>query len=875
VGLDTADIGVRETPSRRGRDGTTVRRVLGVVPVLLCAGLVSAASAGALADNREWEMVSPPEKGGALGAQSLEGAVIQASEDGNAITYGAEASGPVGEPQGNRSIAVTQFVSTRSPSTWSTQDIVTPNNKAEGITPGSATEYKLFSGDLSISIVEPEVHSFENHAPLEEPPLAPPLQPGERQEKTIYIRADPPLSPGAAEQAIYEEAAANNPYLAPGYFALVTQLNDTAHEPFGESLEFLNATLDLNHVAIASTTPLTPEAGGRAGVYEWSSNAPGHALQLVSIAKNRKGQEEPAIDPQLGGIPSARGEAAISRNAMSRDGARIIFTSAFVSKEGEENARALLFLREPGKHETVQVNAAQGEATEPSEAKEANEELIQARFQTASTDGSKIFFTDTRRLTTNSKLKPNEKNHSADLYEFNADTRKLTDLTVPQAEKELAEVQRTIPGASEDGSRVYFVANGVLAPGATEGNCGKTELPEEAECNLYVSQPDPNNPGARETKLIARLSALDGADWGAPVPPAHLELSRENLTYVTSRVSPGSGEYLAFMSQQPLAPYENETTGTAYDNEDANANTPDEEVYLYKAASGAQRGKLVCVSCRPDGERPLGVFDHEKAGEGLGLLVDRPEVWKNRWISGSIPGWTALSVQRSIYQSRYLSEDGRLFFNSSDRLVPEDENEKENQEHVREGVEDVYEYQPNGTGECAQASGCLSLVSSGAKADTHESAFLDASVTGNDVFFLTSEKLVPQIDTDGAFDVYDARVCGTSESGACLPPFSPAPAECEGEGCRPPVSGPTSFSVGGTATFSGPGNTPTQAVLPSKVGAPAKQPTRAQKLAKALKSCRAKYKSKRKTAKRHVCEKQARRKFGAKKTSKHKTGSGS
>jgi hypothetical protein len=835
--------------------------MVGMLGAVLSAALLCAASASALSlsDSRQWEMVSPPVKGGVLAPQSLEGAVIQASEDGGAITYGAEASGPVGEPQGNRSIAVTQFLSTRSSSGWATQDIVTPHNKAEGLTSGLTTEYKLFSPDLSLSIVEPEVHLNENHAPLEEPPLSPPLQQGERQEKTIYERADSPLSPAAADQQIYEEAAANRPYLDPGYVALITQVNDSAKEPFGESLEFLDATPDLNHVVFESTTALTPQAQGKPGLYEWSSNAPGHALSLVSVAKSRGGEEVPAVAPQLGGAESASGGPANTRHAISPDGARVVFTSTFVSKKEEENPGALLFLREAEKSETVQINAAQEGAKEPSEGKAANGEIIQARYQTASSDDSKVFFTDTWPLTPASHLKPNETKHPAELFEFNATTRKLTDLTVPAVEKESAEVLG-VPGASEDGSRVYFIANGVLAPGASKGTCGseKTEVAAQS-CNLYVSQPVANNPQARETKLIATVSALDGADWGVPTPVSRINPGTEDLTYVTSRVSPGSGEYLAFMSQQKLAPYDGEETGTPYNNEDAVANTPDEEVYLYKAASGPQRGRLLCASCMPNGERPHGVFDTEHAGEGLGLLVDRPEVWKDRWIAGSIPGWTALDKNHSIYQSRYLSESGRLFFNSSDALAPQDENTKQ----------DVYQYEPEGIGDCALTGGCISLISSGASVDTRGSAFLDASASGNDAFFLTDEKLSPQ-DTDSAFDVYDARTCGTGESAPCLPPVTPPPPPCEGEGCRPPASQQPSFGGGGTATATGPGNKPTTSVLPSKTTVAPKQPTRSEKLAKALKSCHKKFKAKSKKKKRQACERKARKAYATKKASKGK-----
>ncbi len=106
-------------------------------------------SEGLLPNHRQWEMVSPLQKGGLLQPQSLQGAAIQASEDGDSIAYGAESSGPIGEAEGNRSIAVTQFLSTRTGGGWSTQDIVTPNNAALGLEPPARPEYRAFSSDLA------------------------------------------------------------------------------------------------------------------------------------------------------------------------------------------------------------------------------------------------------------------------------------------------------------------------------------------------------------------------------------------------------------------------------------------------------------------------------------------------------------------------------------------------------------------------------------------------------------------------------------------------------------------------------------------------------------------------------------------------------
>src|SRR5262249_14159640 len=148
------------------------------------------------------------------------------------------------------------------------------------------------------------------------------------------------------------------------------------------------------------------------------------------------------------------------------------------------------------------------------------------------------------------------------------------------------------------------------------------------------------------------------------------------------------------------------------------------------------------------------------AGEGEGLMVDRPRLWEHRWLAGSIPGWTRYGELNANHQSRYLSNAGRLLFNSSDALVPQVEarTREENVEGktLKVGVENVYEYEPNGLGSCQQAGGCVGLISSGTS--EHESAFLDASESGNDVFFLTAAQLVAQ-ETENGDDIYDARSC--------------------------------------------------------------------------------------------------------------------
>jgi DNA-binding beta-propeller fold protein YncE len=820
-----------------------------------------------LADRREWELVSPPRKEGLLEAISAgePGAVIQSAADGHAITYGAPDSGPAGEAQGNRSIQTTQFLSVRGEKEWSTQDITTPHDKAEGTIPGEPPEFQAFSPELSLALVEPE---GKVAYPVEALALSPLLEGETEREKTIYLRDDPPLRPGAEEAASYEAAQKNSEYLAPGYSPLITKQDDSAGSAFGQSLELSDASPNLQHVVFKSQVPLTAGATGE-GLYEWNAQSPG-ALQPISLLPE---SAEAAPEAILGGFHDYRG-------AISDDGAHVFFTGAYEkeieTRSGEQellfNEAAYLLMRDTATGRTIQINGVQGEGfSEPSQAELGNEEVDQARFQVASADGSRVFFKDSERLTEESKLHPSEEYHPSDLYEYaltpGQDTGTLTDLTVDTNVGESADVLGTIPGigqsACDEGSiepcYVYFVANGVLAPGASPGDCLENEKLEQPlaglTCNLYVSETSPRDPGAHTTRFIATLSAEDAPDWdGGPKTPSGDDAG--DLAYMTARVSPG-GRYLAFMSDRSLV---------GYDNEDISSKQPgerlDEEVYLYDV----QRGRLACASCNPEDEgdrRPEGVLDTVEAGEGLGLLVDRPKIWEGRWLAGSIPGWTPLDVESAIYQSRYLSNDGRLFFNSADALVPEDKNRRSETIDGSEqqvGGEDVYEYEPQGLGSCQQQSGCVSLISSGDATDQHESAFLDASENGDDVFFLTSEKLVPSA-VEPAFEVYDARVCDTSESESCLPPPPPPTAECAGEACKPPSPAAPTFPASATATFTGPGNpaNPNHGVEHAKTAQPPK-PARAQELAKALRICRKLAQKK----KRIACERAARKRYGPK-----------
>jgi hypothetical protein len=295
---------------------------------------------------------------------------------------------------------------------------------------------------------------------------------------------------------------------------------------------------------------------------------------------------------------------------------------------------------------------------------------------------------------------------------------------------------------------------------------------------------------------------------------------------------------MAFMSQREL---------TGYDNRDAVSGQPDEEVYLYDAEGNGGAGKLVCASCDPTGARPVGVEENHPQG----TLATGSKVWETgSWLAANIPGWTAYKLLAGLYQSRYLSDSGRLFFNSNDALVPQDVN----------GTEDVYEYEPQGVGDCTTSSatfgvrsgGCVGLISSGSSAE--ESAFVDASGNGGDVFFLTEAKLSPS-DYDKSLDIYDAHECTSAEPCYTAPAARPPACDTEASCRAAPSPQPPIFGSPSSATFSGAGN-----ITPPR-SAPAvkrRSLTKAQTLARALRACHAK-----RGRRRVACRRQAEARYAS------------
>lgn len=239
------------------------------------------------------------------------------------------------------------------------------------------------------------------------------------------------------------------------------------------------------------------------------------------------------------------------------------------------------------------------------------------------------------------------------------------------------------------------------------------------------------------TTVVAGADAAAPSDW----PPAT----------GTARVS-ADGEHLAFLSAAAIPPF---------DNLDAGSGEPDTELYIYGPPPGGGPAQLLCASCNPTGERPRG--------------------------SASIPG-ALINGTTTAYKPRALSANGaRLFFDSSDALVPQD----------TDASPDVYEWEAAGEGGCTRPFGCVGLISGG-RGDGGR--FLDASADGADAYFITGESLVAA--DPGSIDAYDARIGGgfpeAEEPIACIGDACqvlPAPPEDPGPGTLVPNSGNSPLKI--------------------------------------------------------------------------------
>lgn len=339
----------------------------------------------------------------------------------------------------------------------------------------------------------------------------------------------------------------------------------------------------------------------------------------------------------------------------------------------------------------------------------------------------------------------------------------------------------TFGGASADGDVAYFSSMNQLTPASPTQNRPTLYRYQRSTDTLTNLTPGPN--GA-DVGAILQVSADGRYVWftatadlatGATDGAINLYVWHDGTIRYESALGPletygpstwnmsPDGHLLAFSTDGPAPGYDN-TSGAC----PASAAGACAEVQL---ADASTPGPARCISCPSDGA----------TARGDARIADTTSTLGNYW-------------------PRSVLDDGRVFFNSPERLVPEDTN----------GKLDVYQW----SGDHA------TLISTGRSED--DSTFGDASADGRDVFFRTTERLVGR-DADRNIDVYDARAGGGIAAQDGVAQTRP----CAGEGCRPRPSDPPTAAQPPSAAFSGPGNAPAPAATSARFSV--KAPTRAQR----------------------------------------------
>jgi hypothetical protein len=712
----------------------------------------------ALPDCRAYELVTPPDKNGAIlgeGSKSLQLAV--AADGKHAVTTSIQCFAD------SESCTALQFSQDqpyefeRTAGAWVTHPLAPPGSGYE------ASSWTVATADGAALFAVPSAPES-----LMSDWLA--------REEDGSLETLGPLAEHAGEAPYHE--------LAPNYRAL-------AAEP-------VIATANLSHVVYETSVPVwsfdDSDSEEEVGyLYEYAG--PAHAPLLVGVSG---GFESHNLISKCGtgyGTPPGPEQPRRKLNALSEDGRVVIFApkpqhahgtactgppvdELYARIDGEDSV--------PGFARSVAISVqppAEACNEEPC-VKNAADELEDAAFEGASADGSRVFFTDTQQLTNNANQGTGSAitqectnivtGNGCNLYEWECEhceeltetqeseqhSRHLVDVSEAEGGGPVVNGARVqgVLAVSSDGSHVYFVAKGILTGGEENEAGGKAE---EGADNLYVYS-------GGHRRFIARMSPVSAGPFSDEYEWSHFAL-------VTANVS-SDGVFFVFTSHRALTP------GVSCEE---TLTTPcPSQVYEYDALTGELRR----VSVGDDGFN-----DDGNGGTGNARIVPA--------VPGGLPTGVPVRTDPS------MSDDGEfVFFQSPIALTQGALNDvpilHESLSRDEGFAQNVYEYH----------DGHVFLISSPDTAPTGGGfnttqdpvELLGVGVSGGDVFFSTFDQLVPE-DTDTQRDYYDARVC--SEGEPCTAPVSPEPApSCEGEACQGNPSPAPIFAAPSSATLTGSSN---------------------------------------------------------------------
>lgn len=432
-------------------------------------------------------------------------------------------------------------------------------------------------------------------------------------------------------------------------------------------------------------TALRPIGAGWTSLYEYvgtGNSAP--SLVGVDSSGHLIGQCGTTLGYPAGSDFTSFQAAEVYNAVSSPDGSKVFFTVAGGPCEegGIGPSTTELFSSVEESPGTRRVVAISEPTTGPEgDCADCNTSSPQvATFQGASEDGSKVFFLSEQHLL--------EGAEGLNLYEFDFDAEKGRRVVL------VAPDVLGVSRVAEDGSHVYFVDQRVLTSTAADpaGDSAKSGAD-----NLYVY--DTKTAG---TSFVGGLSEGDTADW---------QVTDERPV----DASP-DGRFLVFASSSDLT---------------------------HEGASGVSQ-----------------VFEYDAQAK---TLVRVSQVQGGA--GGTFPATMVFPSYAGHFdpspQPSSVSDDGVVVVFQSEAALTL---------HAILGHNNVYEYR----------EGRVSLISDGQDRSVKDGGFPSVSLvgvdgSGRDIFFTTADQLVPQ-DGDTQEDVYDARI-----DGGFLPVAPPA---CESEACQ-------------------------------------------------------------------------------------------
>jgi hypothetical protein len=660
---------------------------------------------GFLPDCRAYEMVTPVYKEG------YPFLPLSFSSDGDRA-FVVSLGGVAGiEGEGEATLSPTVYMDTRTALGWQLEPVMAPLSEFIGQRPVA------FEADRSLSL-------WNQHMPTQSATTSDLYV---RSAAGVYSLIGPLGTPELEKGEPSDTTSFSGGLPSEGYLGLVA------------------VTSDYSHVVLESFTrwPFDEKAPEGKLLYEYGGTGNLEPILVDVTGPRGSTQVVGECEAVLGS-----GEFGSAYNALSNDGETVFFSPVCGSVEMWARRHGSLLSALPA--ESLDISAR---APGPACSGECRLSVASGKnFEGASENGERVFFTSTQQLLNGASEDPNKSDNAyskeldpscavttgaggCNLYEYDFGAATGDNLRLVAGGAEVLGVARV----AENGSRVYFVARGVLTGRGNEFGA----LPVAGEPNLYVYDTGEaeRDPGYRPV-FVATLGPGDSTDW-----------QKRDRRPVD--VTP-DGRFLVFGSSRPgLTPGDTATTN---------------QLFEYDAVTG----ELVRVTQGEDGYNNNG--NDTAVGVELGSFA-------SVFLPDSPPA----------AQQSHVADDGMtVVFKDRGRLSALASS-------AERGCSSVYEYRSVGS----IADGGVRLISDGVDQQPSPSqegrcegaVFYKMDAKGENILLGTADPLLAS-DTDGVQpDIYDARVGG----GFALPSV---PVACQGEGCLGTPSGPPGLADAGSVAAS-------------------------------------------------------------------------